>query len=150
MNNSTYPITLNDINTLLRAIRYNKPLPSSCIYDYLFSQNILSSNMPAPLRDHLVSNWLIQIILREYACMRLALDLEPVDLTCTKIQLLKDIREDYQMFDKDLEAWSVLFVRYACQITTLEHEEAAQMTQRTLRRRQKRGLELLYVQILLS
>lgn len=150
MTNLTYTITLEDIGALLHTIRYNKSLPLSSVYDYLASLNIISNDMPALLRDYHVSTWLIQIILSEYARARQIHHLDPVALSTDKRQLLQQIHEDYRMFDKDLEAWSVLFVRYVYHITTHEHEEVAQMTGRTLRRRQKRGLELLYVQILLN
>jgi len=133
-------------------MRYAQPLPSSSLYTVLEQKDIIHDDMPRRLKDYHVEEWLIQIITKQYNRQRTFHRLPPVSVDMKKHQLIEYLREDYRKSDRVLEAWSVMFVRYAgvlSAISTQEHEAIAQTTERTLRRRQIYGLKLLHLHILL-
>jgi len=153
MNNSIYTIQPEDVQAVLQSIRYAKPLPKSPLHNYLIGKGILSDNMPCQLQDYHVIRWLTKIIETQYNACRCYHGLPMLFSDMPKKHLISNLRDDYMLSNSELESWSVIFTQYVClsaDISTNEHAQIAQMTKRTLRRRQKQGIELVYLQILIS
>ena len=151
MDNPVNTLEIDDLWMVLQAIRYAKPLPETPLHSHLMTQGILSENMPAPLRDYYITTWITDMIITEYNSHRYYHGLPMLNLEMSKKNLIEHVQDDYLLSNVELEAWSVVLIRYAClkaSISTDIHARFAQMTKRTLRRRQQRGIEQLYLAIL--
>ena len=153
MNSIIHTINSHDIQLTLRAIRYANPLPQSSLRTYLITQCVISDEIPSKLQDYHIALWLSEIITTQYNRHRSYLGLAHSQAVIGKAKLIEQLRDDYSLGNVDLESWSVLFVRYVClnaRLSNDEHAKIAGTTQRTLTRRQKSGIEQLYVQILIG
>ena len=144
-------LDIGDLYAVLQAIRYAKPLPETSLHSYLMAQSTISRDMPAQLQDYYVATWLTEMIITQYNAHRSYHGLPMLNLDMPKKTLIDHIQQDYLLSNAELEIWSVLFIRYAClkaSVSTDLHAQIARTTKRTLRRRQKRGIEQLYLMIL--
>lgn len=144
-------ISIHDLQDLLQAIRYNRYLPHSAIQDELLLCSYISSEMPSQLQDYYVVLWITDIISAEYNRHREYQGLRVLDVNLSRDSLVDYLVEDYRLSNSELESWSVLFIRYCCiqaRLSSDEHAQLAGITQRTLSRRHKSGIEWLYIHIL--
>ncbi len=120
---SIQSITIDSLKATLHAIDYSQQLPESALYEYVLSKQHVPNTSPKQLQDYHVSLWLIQLISTNYKQLRQFHNLVPIDNSIVKADILQLICDDYLQNHKDLEAWSVMFIRYVNTYNNISTDE---------------------------
>jgi tetratricopeptide (TPR) repeat protein len=133
------------VETALDAMRTGRQLQEHPLQYFLSIQKRL--NAPHQLSGTValqvaIFDHLSDVITIQLGSLRAIHHIPPPD----HAKLEGEFKQDFRQGDTELEAWSLLFHRFICVTRNLSmHELAGQVNQdeRTLRRRQKRGINLL-------
>lgn len=143
------PLSPEHLKRLLDAFRAARSLPPTPLKTYMVVQQIVSSSsmMDDPVAvDYAVAEWLNSTIAAALTRQRHLYHLSGPEDDAALDDALKQLAADFHQQAVELEAWSMLYYRYVRVDLNLSWEQIEAVTNqdvRTLRRRQKRGLQRL-------
>jgi hypothetical protein len=142
-------ISPHDVKQVLDASYFAQSLPrtslQSTFFFQMYVQERLSLDMPQSetLEDFLLIELLHQQIRDELAFHREVFELPMPSRDASLKETLCEFTGDFEHKAAELEAWSVLYFRYVrveLGLTWQQIEAATMLPERTLRRRQQRGI----------
>ncbi len=138
-----------NLKRVLDAARAARPLPATPLRAFaLLEQRLTDPSVVAgsAAADLALLEWLNDEIIEGLCGQRAHYHLPPPDVTMSLERVVEALASDFRQGAAELEAWSLLFMRYVRVDLDLSWERLETITgqdQRTLRRRQDRGLRRL-------
>jgi tetratricopeptide (TPR) repeat protein len=142
-------LSVKHLLRVLDAIRSSRKLPPTPLLHFQIVQNLLLDpsivNEPAA-SNVVVAEWLVGELLDGLAKQRQHYNLAPPALADLRDTVLVQFADDFRQDAGELEAWSILYHRFARADLDFDWEELADVAlqnKRTLRRRQDHGAQRL-------
>lgn len=148
---NTQTEVMNAVKKVFSAVRFTKPIPTTLLNGLaviklvsMFEDSLLPTDM-------MMVDWLNQLIETKLIYYRQLYRLRLPDDNDTRDEVMDALRRDFYSANEHLEVWSILYHRYVrvdLNISTDELEDITANSERTLRRRQKKGYKWLSEEIL--
>lgn len=143
----------SDLKKVLEAIRSARPIPQTyltrcTVYEKRLA--ISEARQSSPAATFILAQWLTDEIAHGLLYQRSLYRLQRPNIHSAVEQVIDELKQDFALGNPELEAWSVLYLRYvrtdlnlpwSCIVHFTYH------TQRTLHRRLQRGLQRLVLWI---